>query len=172
MLSKVQVGMCPKVDIQVGYKLRYYLSASFGSYEPFDVISMPIQWNQLLQGNRLRVDVCVQKHLLYVRIRDIKIAFNKKLAEARATKVSHISRIAEMKSRIVDLHKMLSMPGEYPWPELNEVIDVSCTTPSANACKVDQYLTLVMCWTLPTCWIIFKRLIEEADNVFQEQAQD
>jgi hypothetical protein len=93
----------------------------------------------------------VQKHLLFVRIKDIKIAFNKKLAEARATKISHISRIAEMKSRIVDLHKMLSMPGEYPWPDLNEVIDVSCTTPSANACKVDRYLTLVMCWTLPSC---------------------
>ena len=69
--------------------------------------------------------MCMQKHLLYVQIKDIKIAFNKKLAEARATKISHISRIAEMKSRIVDLHKMLSMPGEYPWPQLNEVIDVS-----------------------------------------------
>jgi hypothetical protein len=43
MLSRVQIGMCPKVDIQVGYKLRNYLSVSFGSYEPFDVISMPIQ---------------------------------------------------------------------------------------------------------------------------------
>jgi hypothetical protein len=62
-------------------------------------------------------------------LKEIRIAFNKTLAEARATKVSHISRIAEMKVRIIDLHKMLSMQGDYPWPNLNEVIDVRLTIP-------------------------------------------
>ena len=61
-------------------------------------------------------------------LKEIRIEFNKKLAEARATKVSHISRIAEMKVRIIDLHKMLSVPGDYPWPDLNEVIDVNPLT--------------------------------------------
>ena len=63
-------------------------------------------------------------------LKEIRISFNKKLAEARATKVSHISKIAEMKVRIIDLHKMLSMQGDYTWPDLNEVIDVSLTIPS------------------------------------------
>ena len=62
-------------------------------------------------------------------LKEIRISFNKKLVEARATKVSHISKIAEMKVRIIDLHKMLSMQGDYTWPDLNEVIDVSLTIP-------------------------------------------
>jgi len=61
-------------------------------------------------------------------LKDIRIEFNKKLVDARVTKISHISRIAEMKTRILDLHKMLSQPGEYPWPNLNEVVDVSLFT--------------------------------------------
>lgn len=66
-----------------------------------------------------------QRYLLSVQMQETKIDFNKKLSESRQTKISHISRITEMKSRILDLHKMLSQPGEYPWPKLNEVIDVS-----------------------------------------------
>ncbi|CAK9866751.1 unnamed protein product [Sphagnum jensenii] len=65
----------------------------------------------------------IQRYLLSVQMQETKIDFNKKLSEARQTKISHISRITEMKSRILDLHKMLSQPGEYPWPKLNEVID-------------------------------------------------
>lgn len=67
----------------------------------------------------------LQRLLLHMVLKDTRREFNKKLNDARATKVSHISRIAEMKIRIVDLHKMLSQPGEYPWPKLNEVVDVS-----------------------------------------------
>lgn len=67
----------------------------------------------------------MQRLLLYMVLKEIRIEFNKRLGEARAIKISHISRIAEMKVRIIDLHKMLSVPGEYPWPNLNEVVDVS-----------------------------------------------
>jgi len=69
-------------------------------------------------------------------LKDIQIAFNKKLVDARATKISYISKIAEMKTRIFDLHKILLQPGEYPWPNLNEVVDVSLCVPLQNFVKM------------------------------------
>lgn len=66
----------------------------------------------------------MQRLLLHMQLREIRSAFNKQLAQARSNKVSLISRVSEMKTRILDLHKMLSQPGVYPWPDLNEVVDV------------------------------------------------
>ena len=71
----------------------------------------------------------MQRFLLHMVLKDIRLEFNKRLCEARATKISHITRIQEMKVRILDLHKMLSQPGEYPWPDLNEIIDVNLIIP-------------------------------------------
>nr|XP_024380049.1 cilia- and flagella-associated protein 43-like isoform X1 [Physcomitrium patens] len=83
--------------------------ASMFLYSPF----------QLQTSKRKRI----QRLLLHMQLREIRSAFNKQLAQARSNKVSLISRVSEMKTRILDLHKMLSQPGVYPWPDLNEVVD-------------------------------------------------